>query len=215
MAKVLKLLLIRHGATKLNNDDNSVDRIRGWKDIPLSEEGKAEAERLAGEIKKSPPDTIYSSDLKRAHDTAKAIGKATDLKVTADRAFRPWNVGKMAGQKSSKAVPILARYATKTPRKKLPEGESFEDFKHRFFEGLYKISDEKGIVAVVTHHRGERLLKAWAAEGFPPNGKIDMKVFNSKGEPTGSYERIDIPIEALKKAAKPRSAGSNLYEEAA
>ena len=43
-------ILVRHGATKLNNaEDESADRIRGWQDAPLSDDGRNEAQR-AGDI---------------------------------------------------------------------------------------------------------------------------------------------------------------------
>ena len=95
--------LIRHGATRLNNDDVSVDRIRGWKDIPLSPDGKKEAERIGREIAKNPPDFIASSDLERAYDTAKAIADACDMAVgDVTKGFRPWNLGDFEGNQAMK-----------------------------------------------------------------------------------------------------------------
>lgn len=198
------ILMIRHGATELNNDDVSVDRIRGWKDIPLSEEGRKEAKRIAEKLKDSPPDVIFSSDLKRAHDTAKEISKATGAPIIeASKGFRPWDVGDLAGQTSQKAIPILADYAENKPDKKVAGGESFNEFRERFFGAVSKALDkEDGVVAIVAHHRNERLLKAWIKKNCPEDGDIDIKEFNRKGEPTGSAERLKINVPNMENVAE-------------
>lgn len=199
-------MLIRHGATKLNNDDVSVDRIRGWKDIPLSEDGRKEANDLGRKIIKDPPDVIISSDLKRAADTAKIISKITDVPVAKfSKMFRPWNVGEYAGKVSSEVIPKLAHAAENEPDKPLPDGECFNDFRNRFFRGLNDAMDRyKGTIAIVTHHRGERLLKAWESAGFPNNGDIDIKTFNKKGEHTGAVMNINIPERKVEDAVEKR-----------
>jgi broad specificity phosphatase PhoE len=196
--------VIRHGATSLNNDDVSVDRIRGWKDIPLSKEGKDEAHTLADKIVDDPPDTIVSSDLKRAHDTAKIISDKTGVPISdVSESFRPWNVGEYSGQVTSKAIPILGEYASEKPDEPIPGGESFNDFKDRFLSGVKSaLSEYPGRIAIVTHHRGERLLHAWGKAGFPESGDIDVKEFNKKGEPTGTILSLKIPVGKLDGASK-------------
>lgn len=192
-------MLIRHGATKMNNDDVSVDRIRGWRDIPLSKDGEEEAHKLGEKIKKNPPDVIVSSDLKRAADTANIISDISGVPVEQyTKNFRPWNVGKYAGTTTQDSIPILAKYATEKPAEKLPDGESFDDFAARFFGGVAKVlAKYDGLVAIVTHHRGERLLKAWIKNGCPDDGEIDKTEFCKKGEPTGAVMDLKIPMHAL------------------
>ena len=73
--------IIRHGATNLNNDDVSVDRIRGWANVPLSDDGREEALRLADMITSNPPDVLVSSDLERALDTAKIISNCANVPI--------------------------------------------------------------------------------------------------------------------------------------
>lgn len=191
--------LIRHGATRLNNDDVSVDRIRGWKDIPLSKDGEEEAYKLGEKVKKDPPDVIVTSDLKRAADTAYIISEMTGVPVEEEtKNFRPWDVGAYAGTISKDTIPVLAKYAMDKPSEDLPGGESFDDFAGRFFGGLAKVLDKyKGKVAIVTHHRGERLLKAWIKNGCPADGEIDKAEFCKKGEPTGAIMNIKVPMVAL------------------
>lgn len=198
-----KFELIRHGATAMNNDDVSVDRIRSWKDVPLSQEGKLEAHRLGDEMCRHKIDAIVSSDLDRAHETAKIISDTCGVPlVQVSQVFRPWNVGTYAGKKSSEAVPILADFACNKPDERVPGGESFENFKMRFFRGLHStLAGHRGVVAVVTHHRNERLLHAWQKAGFPADGEIDKPTFTVKGEPTGKVMPMEIPMDRLAQAA--------------
>jgi len=206
-----KIQLIRHGATALNNDDVSIDRIRGWKDVPLSPEGAQEAHRLADIVCQQKPDAIVTSDLNRSHETAKIIADKCKTPITQiSKVFRPWNVGSFAGKKSSEAVPIIADYAHNKPDEKLPgDGESFNDFKARFFKGLHStLAGHRGLVAVVTHHRNERLLHAWRDAGFPADGDIHKPTFTQKGEPTAHLMHMDIPVDRLASAARAGAAGA-------
>ena len=195
MSDPRKIILIRHGATKLNSNDVSVDRIRGWLDIPLSASGKEQAHSLAEKLKSDPPDVIVTSDLKRASETAKIISKAAGVPVSAElKELRPWNVGDLQGKLSKDVIPVLADYAVNKPTKKVPGGESFDDFRQRVFTGMDKVLDKyKGVVAIVTHHRVERLIKGWLAAGAKPDGKIDLPTFNKKGAHTGGAERLTYP----------------------
>jgi phage-related protein (TIGR01555 family) len=196
--------LIRHGATDLNADDVSVDRIRGWTDVPLSPEGREEAVRLGADIADNPPAAIYTSDLKRALHTADEIASHCGTAVAACRQdFRPWNVGIYAGQTTEDAMPDLKRFACETPDDAVLGGESFNDFRRRFFKGILRALTETatGDVAIVAHHRNERLLDAWRALGYPSDGSMDAETFCQRGEPTGSVLDFNIPMDRLREAA--------------
>jgi broad specificity phosphatase PhoE len=202
--------LIRHGATSLNNDDISVDRIRGWKDVPLSADGRKEAYVIAEKMAHRKPDVIVTSDLKRAYGTAEIIARELSMKVAlSTRDFRPWNVGTWSGVVTSKAIPILIEYAEHKPDKPLPAGESFDSFRLRFLTGLSNVlAKYPGRIALVTHHRGERLLKAWTAAGCATDGAVAIKEFTKKGNHTGLVEMIEIPQDRLASAVKALSGES-------
>ncbi len=200
------ILLARHGATALNNADNSVDRIRGQKDIPLSAQGKAEAERLAKKIAEDPPDVIVTSDLKRAHDTAKAIAKACSLPVSeVSKGLRPWRLGYLTGMLTKDAIPIMAQYIERQPDapvpagKGEPEGESFNSFVHRYLDTVTDLLRKYPgkVILFVAHHRNERVMFAWEAKGFPADGSVDVKVFSKKGELPGTVCPMEIPLAAI------------------
>ena len=207
---------VRHGAAELNNDDVSVDRMRGWKDIPLSPDGKEEANKLGDKMKADPPDHVLTSDLKRAHDTAKVISEKTGAPLSeSTKEFRPWNVGDLAGTSTKDGIPVLAKYAEHKPEEPVPGGESFNDFRDRFFSGLHGALDKyDGEPAIVAHHRNERLLHGWAKAGHPEDGSIDMGEFNKKGEHTGAVTKMDIPMGKLRAlAARPPKGKSNGKKE--
>ncbi len=193
------ILLIRHGATALNSEDHTVDRIRGWTDYPLSKEGISEVMKLINMIHDTPPDALLCSDLERAKRTAKIIAEALGITLYWPRMeFRPWDVGMYVGANAAETVPKLAQFAIRTPLKTVPGGESFHRFRTRFLLGLLKaLQHHDGLVGIVTHHRNERLLKAWAKLGYPENGDINPDEFTKKGKTTGHCEVIKIPVDRL------------------
>ena len=58
----MKLLLVRHGQSTYN----LANKFTGWKDPPLSELGKNQAEETAIKLQKYHIDVVYSSSLIRA-----------------------------------------------------------------------------------------------------------------------------------------------------
>jgi probable phosphoglycerate mutase len=64
-----RLYLIRHGATPLSAED----RFAGAANVYLSEEGRAQAERLAQRLADDNINAIYASPLDRTMDTARII----------------------------------------------------------------------------------------------------------------------------------------------
>lgn len=199
---IKKVWLVRHGATALNaqNGEGAVDKIRGWKDVPLSEKGREQAEKVGHKLKNSGIEVIYHSPLSRATDTAEEIAKNTGARLVPTDQLKPWNVGDLTGQESKTAHPILEKHAVETPNKAVPGGESFNEFKKRTFEGLRKILNESNgeLPALVTHHRVERLIKAWIKDGQKPDLSLDMKEMMQHGENTGGHELLHIETSNLK-----------------
>ena len=91
--------LIRHGET----DWNLAGRWQGHTDIPLNQDGRAQARRLAARLRADGVrfQAIYSSDLQRAWETASAVGAALDLAPRPLPALREINVGSWSGLTSA------------------------------------------------------------------------------------------------------------------
>ena len=89
----MKLIFIRHGQT----DWNKEKKLMGQTDIPLNEEGLAQAravaETLAGDF-----DALYSSPLKRAYQTAEIISERLKKPIIVREELKERGFGSLAGQ---------------------------------------------------------------------------------------------------------------------
>lgn len=87
------MLAIRHGETAWN----AAGRIQGQLDIPLNATGEQQVRRLGRALVDEDIAAIYSSDLLRALDTAKAVARARGQTVTTDTGLRERGFGIFEG----------------------------------------------------------------------------------------------------------------------
>jgi 2,3-bisphosphoglycerate-dependent phosphoglycerate mutase len=150
-----KLILVRHGRTVLNAHGES-ERLRGWLDVPLDENGLLEARQTAELIAGHPVGEIYCSDLIRAQQTATAISLRTGLPILPTPELRPWNVGSLAGKQVSTILGELEKLE-ENPEIPAPEGESFRQFYDRYAAKLQYLlalaADSSRDIVAVTHVR--------------------------------------------------------------
>jgi probable phosphoglycerate mutase len=71
MSRVTRVYLVRHGATQLSAED----RFAGSTDVPLSEEGRAQAAALGRRLDAESMAAIYASPMSRTRETAAIIGE--------------------------------------------------------------------------------------------------------------------------------------------
>ncbi len=90
---VTRVVAIRHGETAWNVDT----RIQGQLDVPLNEHGRWQARQLAQALSDEGLQAVYSSDLRRAHETAQCLGEATALPVATDPGLRERGFGCFEG----------------------------------------------------------------------------------------------------------------------
>ncbi|TQF73429.1 histidine phosphatase family protein [Rhodococcus spelaei] len=88
-----RLILLRHGQTEYNADD----RMQGQLDTDLSELGRVQAKSAARALADREPVALISSDLRRALDTATALGEHTGLTVARDERLRETHLGQWQG----------------------------------------------------------------------------------------------------------------------
>lgn len=84
--------IFRHGET----DYNVTKRMQGWLDVPLNENGIAQAEMLYKKMSNIKMDCVYSSPLSRALDTAKIV--APNTKIITNDGLKEWNLGVFNGK---------------------------------------------------------------------------------------------------------------------
>jgi 2,3-bisphosphoglycerate-dependent phosphoglycerate mutase len=90
---VTRLVAIRHGETDWNVDT----RIQGQLDIGLNANGRWQAQRLGQALADERIDAVYSSDLGRALDTARAVAQQAGLTVQTNTALRERAFGVFEG----------------------------------------------------------------------------------------------------------------------
>ena len=72
-----RLIVWRHG----NTDWNAGNRVQGQTDVPLNALGREQALEAAELLVRRKPDALVSSDLRRAAETAAALGTLTGLSI--------------------------------------------------------------------------------------------------------------------------------------
>ncbi len=87
------LILVRHGETEWN----VAGRYQGQADPPLNARGRAQVKEIAAQLARIRIDSIYTSDLQRALETAGIIGKRLKLPVQVDQGLREVNQGEWEG----------------------------------------------------------------------------------------------------------------------
>jgi broad specificity phosphatase PhoE len=149
-----RVLLIRHAETTWNRDG----RWQGHADVELSEHGRLQAVRLAASLGELEPSlrVLYSSDLRRARDTAHELARAIRGKLVIDPAWREIAVGSWTGLRRDE---IKERFEDEWRRIASGEdlarggGETFAAFSARIVSALEALRDQHPdeLVAVVTH----------------------------------------------------------------
>jgi broad specificity phosphatase PhoE len=151
-----KLILIRHGHTCLNVPGRD-ERLRGWLDIPLDTQGLLEAQETAERLADYPVEAIYSSDLRRARQTAEILRRRTRApRVVTTTELRPWNMGVFFGQRVMDILPFLNQL-NQHPELAAPGGESFYQFYGRYSGRLTELMNlalrSSQCIVAVTHVR--------------------------------------------------------------
>jgi glucosyl-3-phosphoglycerate phosphatase len=88
-----QLILLRHGQTEYN----ATERMQGQLDTDLTELGRTQAKSAAELLATRSPMRIVSSDLRRALDTATALGDASGVPVDVDQRLRETHLGDWQG----------------------------------------------------------------------------------------------------------------------
>ena len=157
------LLLARHGETDWNHEH----RWQGHADRPLNDTGRAQARELAESLAGRQIDAIYSSDLLRAHETARIVADRLGLPVALDAGLREVDVGEWSGLSMAEAEATCpdGYRRWQEGRQGWEHGESYEEMGRRVVSSLLRIAalHPTGTLFVVTHGGSIRACRAQAA----------------------------------------------------
>ncbi len=160
------LFLIRHGESSWN----TLGLAQGQGDqARLTRRGRRQAAAAAGRFRGHPVRALYSSDLRRALETAAAFSEVLALPVHTDARLRERSLGVLEGTAatsiSPSAIGVEAGRVT-DPDIRPPGGESVRDLYTRaaaFCDDLGTVAgdDAGGDVVVVAHGGTLRVLTAY------------------------------------------------------
>lgn len=186
-----KVFLVRHGAT----DWNIEKRAQGHADIDLNEEGHKQAAAAATELAHQKVSAVFSSDLKRAYDTARAIADAHGLEVNVDPDLREIDQGEWEGLTTDE---IRARWpdlwGPNRHYNARPGGESPQQVKQRALRALTKAVGQHpdGVIVVVSHGGTIRWISAEAL------GYDDYRSRRIRGLGNGAVVCVDAEIDGVR-----------------
>lgn len=157
----MRLALIRHGQTAWNLEG----RAQGHTDIPLDDTGQEQARRLAENWTLGEFFTLWSSDLKRASETAKALAQKLHANHEEHEWLREQNLGDCEGMLYADVRALMAQH--KMP----PGGESAEAQWQRIGEGIRKIEAHGEDLIIVSHGGTCSMLLAQLLKGAPETAR--------------------------------------------
>lgn len=147
--------LARHGET---DDNRRPFRFQGWTDTPLNDTGRAQARELAERVAEDGVASLWSSDLRRAADTAGVVGERLGLRPRLDRRLREGCRGRWEGHLMvdvERSEPELyAAWRRAGPSFRFPGGESLLEHQQRVEAALAEIHRAGPLPALVVCHGG-------------------------------------------------------------
>jgi broad specificity phosphatase PhoE len=126
--------------------DNEAGVASGWRDVPLSPNGRDQAKELGDRRRGEPIDAVFPSDLRRAVETAE-IAFGGIAPIHPDRRLREYNYGTMT-ESPRDVIHAERPRRVDTP---FPEGESLADVAARvrsFLDDFSRDWDGKRIVII-------------------------------------------------------------------
>lgn len=148
----VKAIFIRHSEST-GNEENVV---KGIKEYPLNEKGKADSVAMAARIARFKPTVVVSSPLSRAKVPAEALAKKAGVSLKIDKGLLPQNFGTLEGKQQRTAEPQISKLAMNSPDEKVGGGESFNTALGKNDAALRRVKmmiSNGERPAVVTHSR--------------------------------------------------------------
>lgn len=148
-----RVVAIRHGETAWNVEG----RIQGHLDVPLNAQGRWQAAQLAQALVREGIDCVYSSDLRRALETAEAVVAVGGQPLVTDMGLRERDFGDFQGQtfrEIEQQLPAQAeRWRLREPDFEPGGGESLNTFYARCLSTATRLASAHlgQTIALVAH----------------------------------------------------------------
>lgn len=143
--------------THATSTDNETGIATGWLPGELSEAGRRQARELGERRRDDRVVAVYTSDLRRAVETARIAFEGSGLPVRADPLLRECDYGELNGAARSR----VAAERRRRIREPFPGGESYQRVVDRTRDFLAElVRDRDGDRVVVVAHSANR----WALE---------------------------------------------------
>ena len=168
-----KLILLRHGQSQWNLEN----RFTGWKNVPLTEKGEAEAKKAGELIKKHniSIDRVFSSVLERANRTAEIAIKKAELNnllennkiiMTCSEKLNERDYGDLVGLNKQETADKFGKDQVHIWRRSYdippPNGESLKDVVERvspyFKENIKPLIDKGENILIAAHGNSLRAM---------------------------------------------------------
>jgi len=167
---VERIIFIRPGET----DWNKQERWQGWVATPLNAHGREQAEALARFLRTIGMSALYTSDLRRAVQTAEILSRVGEFDTIPDERLRERSIGDWQGltldEMRSWYADEYAAMLKDADTYRVPGGESREDVRVRMkaaFEDVLK--QERGeTVGILTHTTALKVLMEDLFPGYNP-----------------------------------------------
>jgi len=162
-----RVLLARHATAEGNG------RFLGQQDFPLTRAGQRELPRLVEKCTRYPVRAVYSSDLRRARQTAGAVARRLGLQVQLRPELREMHFGEWEGltwkQIKERHPKLAALWMERFPRPTIPGAETLGRFQKRIAAGIGKIAAaHRGECVLVVTHAGVIRCTLGKALGMSP-----------------------------------------------
>jgi broad specificity phosphatase PhoE len=154
MSRPASICVVRHGET----DWNTAGILQGWLDVPINERGRVQARELAHAFAAFRFSCVYTSPLRRAHETAEIIAAMLRLPPPVGHdGLKERNFGIIQGVPKAELAelnPALLEHILKrNPDTRFEQGESMHDCATRVLDAVRDIGSQRSgeRVLVITH----------------------------------------------------------------
>jgi broad specificity phosphatase PhoE len=154
------IVFVRHGETPPNREG----LLLGRNDPELTDQGRAQAERLAHELADRGVERVLTSPLRRARDTASPIAAACGAPVAVDERLIEIDYGEWEGQPFVALDPDVVARWHREPDFAAPGGESLVAVAERIaaFCEQWLHDEAAGVIVAVSHVSPIKAAVTWA-----------------------------------------------------